>query len=279
MGSFSMGAICGRAAINNDGLSYNSGMTRRDLLAVPASATLLRSATPSIQALTFDVFGTVTDWRSAVIRDGEELSRVHGMKLDWGTFADQWRASYWPEMNRVRQGEIPWVTLDTLHRHALESMLAGTKFPRLSEQELEWFTGVWHRLLAWPEVPNALKRLRSRYTVATLSNATISMLVDISRYAGLEWDCLLSAELARHFKPEREAYLKAAELLGLEPGRILMVAAHYDDLDGAHAAGFRTAYVQRPREYGPGYKMPPRPSFDFDFEARDLGDLARQLNT
>jgi 2-haloacid dehalogenase len=231
----------------------------------------------AIRALTFDVFGTMVDWRSAIVRDGSELSRRKGFELDWESFAEQWRAGYWEEMNRVRRGEIPWVRLDVLHRHRLDLLLAEFHCGRLTEADKEWLNLVWHRLPAWPDVKSSLDRLRTRFVVAPLSNADLSMLVDISRYAGLTWDCVLSAELGHHFKPDREAYLTAAKLLDLKVNEILMVAAHYDDLEGAHAAGMRTAYLHRPQEWPKGQKMPPRPAFAFDFELRDLNELCGRL--
>jgi 2-haloacid dehalogenase len=251
-------------------------MTRRQLLYL-APAALAGSEFANIRALTFDVFGTVTDWRSAIIRDGSELSRKRSFELDWGTFADRWRGGYWDEMNRVRRGEIPWVKLDVLHRHTLDRLLREFKCDRLTESDKQWLNLVWHRLTAWPDVKPALARLHQRFALAAFSNANVSMLVDIFRYAGLSWDGLLSAEMAHHFKPEREAYLMAADFLGLRPEQILMVAAHFDDLEGAHAVGLRTAYVQRPKEYGPEYKMPPRPKFAFDFETPGLAELCDKL--
>jgi 2-haloacid dehalogenase len=230
-----------------------------------------------VRALTFDVFGTITDWRSAIIRDGRELSRQTGISADWGAFANRWRGAYLPELDRVRHGEIPWTRLDVLHRHALDRLLTEFGIHGLSEDRKRWFNLVWHRLPAWPDVLPALPRLRSRFITAPLSNGDLAMLVEISKYAGLSWDCVLSAELARHFKPDRETYRKAAELLDLPPDQILMVAAHFDDLAGAHAAGLRTAYVRRPQEYGPSFTMPPRPAFAFDFEADNFEHLAEQM--
>lgn len=256
-------------------------LDRRQFTALAAAIMMEPSAastpTGKIRALTFDVFGTVTDWHSAIIRDGQELSRRTGLRTDWAAFANRWRGAYMPALDRVRRGEIPWTRLDALHRQALDRLLSDAGLAAVSEADRQWFNLVWHRLPAWPEVPAALDRLRARFLTATLSNGNVSMLVDIAKYAHLTWDCVLSAELARHFKPDREVYLKAAELLDLKPGQILMVAAHFDDLEGAHAAGLRTAYVARPREYGEGYTMPPRPAFAFDFEARDLAHLADQL--
>jgi 2-haloacid dehalogenase len=252
-------------------------MTRRCFLVSTALTALVPAEGPAIRALTFDVFGTLTDWRSAVIRDGTELSRKKGFQLDWGTFAERWREGYGAEINRVRKGEIPWVRLDVLHRHILDRLLLEFKCYTLTEPEKQWLNLVWHRLPAWPDVKPALARLRQRFVAATLSNGNVSLLVDLSRYAGLTWDCVLSAELAHHFKTDREAYLMAAELLDLKPREILMVAAHVGDLEGARAAGLRTAYIHRPLEHGPGSKMEPQPSVPFDFDAQDLLDLCHRL--
>jgi 2-haloacid dehalogenase len=252
-------------------------MTRRCFLISTGLTALLPAEGPAIRALTFDVFGTVTDWRSAIIRDGTELSRKKGFQLDWGNFAEQWRADYGVEINRVRHGEIPWVRLDVLHRHILDRLLREFNCDALTEQEKQWLNLVWHRLPAWPDVKPGLARLRQHFVTATLSNGNVSMLVDISRYAGLAWDCVLSAELAHHFKTDREAYLMAAELLDLKPGEILMVAAHVGDLEAARAAGLRTAYVRRPLEHGPGSKMEPQPALAFDFDTQDLTELCTRL--
>ncbi len=151
------------------------------------------------------------------------------------------------QMDRVRRGEIPWTRLDALHRNILEGIIPAFGLERLSEDERGWLNSLWHRLPAWPDSASGLARLRKRYVAATLSNGDVSMLVDIARFAGLTRECVLSAELARHFKPDRETYLTAAELLHLPPSKILLVAAHFDDLAGAHRAGLRTAYVARSR--------------------------------
>jgi len=57
----------------------------------------------------------------------------------------------------------------------------------------------------------------------------------------LPWDAILSAELARHYKPDREVYLTAAALLGLKPEDVMMAAAHIYDLNAARNYGLRPA--------------------------------------
>ncbi len=250
-------------------------MTRRRFVSVSSSVALAAAQGPPIRALTVDVFGTVTDWYSAIIRDGAGLSRKKGFQPDWAAFAEAWRAGYWEEMNRLRRGGIPWVKLDILHRHTLDRLLQEFKCDSLTGPEKQWLNLVWRRLPAWPGVKPALARLRNGFVTDALSNGNVSMLVDIFRYADLRWDCVLSAELARHFKPERGAYLVAADLLGLKSKVIRMIAADFDDLEGARAARPGTAYVYRPKEHGPGYKRPLRPTFALDFEVQDLSGLCK----
>jgi 2-haloacid dehalogenase len=231
----------------------------------------------SVQALTFDVFGTVTDWRTTIIREGCALGQEKGFDVDWAAFADDWRGGYEPAMDRVRRGLLPWTTVDRLHRMILEELLDKYNVAGLSEQEKHHFNRVWHRLDIWPDVPEGLNRLRGRYLVNALSNGNVALLANMAKYAGLPWDCILSAEHARHYKPDAEVYLKAAELLDLPPDQILMVAAHNHDLRGAQRAGFRTVFIPRPLEYGPGGPAALRPDAPFDLVANDIEDLASWL--
>lgn len=223
-------------------------------------------------ALTFDVFGTVVDWRAPIIREGEQLTRSrHAPEIDWELFADRWRAGYAPAMDSVRNGQLPWTPLDALHRRILDRLLTEFKISGLTESEIAHFNRVWHRLDPWPDAVAGLERLRQHFTAATLSNGNVSLLVNLSKRAGLTWDCILSAELVRHYKPDREVYLGAASLLGLPPEQIMMVAAHKADLDAARSCGFQTAYVRRPGEQAQHSTFVP------DIAASDFLDLAAQL--
>ena len=229
------------------------------------------------RALVFDVFGTVVDWRASIIREGQMLSAVKGLQVDWPAFADAWRAGYAPAMDRTRGAGSAWADIDTLHRQILDTLLPRFGLSALSEDERVQLNRVWHRLMPWPDAVGGLNRLRGRYVIGTLSNGNISLLVDMAKHAGLPWDCVLSAELARRYKPDPEVYLMAARLLGCAPGELMMVAAHVDDLRDAQACGLRTAYVHRALEFGPD--APPRPARPegFDLIAGDFVDLARQL--
>jgi 2-haloacid dehalogenase len=231
----------------------------------------------SIKALVFDVFGTVVDWRSTIIREGEELARSRGISVDWARFADSWRAGYGPAMDRVRRGELPWTPLDKLHRMILDGLLEKFEIRNLNETDKEKFNRVWHRLNPWPDAIGGLTRLRGRFVLATLSNGNVALLVNMAKHAGLPWDCILSAELVKQYKPAPQVYQMAATLLALRTEEVLMVAAHKDDLRAAKQAGLRTAFVPRPLEHGPGRGADPGPHTGFDFVAADFFDLAGQL--
>jgi 2-haloacid dehalogenase len=231
---------------------------------------------PDPEALVFDVFGTVVDWRSTIVREGEALGREKDLKVDWAAFADAWRSRYAPSMDRVRRGEIPWTKLDYLHRASLEELLIEFGVEALSAEEKDRFNRVWHRLDPWPDAVEGLARLKDRYVIAPLSNGNVALLVNLAKKARLPWDLILSSELVRHYKPDPETYLMAPDLLDLRPEQVMMVAAHPHDLRAARKNGLRTAYVPRPLEFGPGMEAePPDPSFDL--VAKDFIELDRKL--
>lgn len=230
-----------------------------------------------VKAMTFDVFGTVVDYRSSIVAEGRQLSAVHGIDIDWPAFADSWRAEYAPAMRRVMSEEIPWVNVDTIHRTALDQLLAHAGISDLTEQETAEFNQVWHRLQPWGDSVPGLHRLRSRYILSTLSNGNVRLLVDMARHAGLPWDLILSSEIARAYKPDPRAYQMAVDLLGLQPHEVMMVAAHQSDLRAAQKVGLRTAFVMRPLEHGPNATADLTADESFDLVATDMVDLARQL--
>lgn len=251
-----------------------------DSLAVspaPGEATAGPGWSNGVKALTFDVFGTVVDWRSSIIRDGQLLGAAAGLPIDWARFADRWREGYAPAMNRVRQGELPWTTLDHLHRMILDPLLEEFGILALTEEQKRDFNRVWHRLDPWPDAVAGLLRLKRRYLIASLSNGNLSLLANLAKYGGLPWDVVLSAELFQHYKPDPEVYLGAASLLDLPPSQLLMVAAHPSDLRAARAAGLKTAYILRPAEYGPNRPIDTAADNEFDLVAGDFLELAAKL--
>jgi 2-haloacid dehalogenase len=237
----------------------------------------MKASLKEVKALVFDVFGTVVDWRGSIIAEGKALGRSKKLTVDWEALADGWRSGYAPAMDRVRRGELPWASIDVLHRMILTELLSKSRIVSLSEDEKDEFNRVWHRLEPWPDSVRGLARIKKRYIIATLSNGNMGLLVDMAKHAGLPWDCVLSAELFRHYKPDREVYLGASRLLGVRPRELMMVAAHKSDLDAAAAAGLRTAFVQRPKEFGDSANADVRPERRFDLNVKDFGELAARL--
>ncbi len=229
-----------------------------------------------VKLLVFDVFGTVVDWRSSVIAEGEQLGKAKGLSADWAAFTDTWRAAYAPSMDKVRKGDLPWTKLDDLHRMSLDELLHRFKIEGLTEEEKDHFNRVWHRLKPWPDSVEGLARLRKRHLIAPLSNGNLALLTDMAKHVGLPWDCILSAELVRHYKPDAEVYRSAYEFFNLKPGEVMMVAAHPGDLLVPKKLGMKTAYVHRPKEHrGPEPKLPPTGTFDF--VVKDFLELASRL--
>jgi 2-haloacid dehalogenase len=225
-----------------------------------------------VRALCFDVFGTVVDWHGSI---AAEVQRI-GLPVDGGEFALAWRAGYAPAMQQVRSAELPWTDIDGLHRRILDRLLAerGIALPEPATADLN---RIWHRLQPWPDTVAGLTRLKSRFTITTLSNGNVSLLLAMAKNASLPWDTVLSAELFHHYKPDPEVYLGAARLLGLQPAEVMMVACHPSDLRAAAACGLRTGYVARPLENGPAGAMAPCAAGEFDCHAGSFVDLAVQM--
>jgi 2-haloacid dehalogenase len=264
----------GAAAIVGSGLGTS---------ALSKESTMQSSQTPApdlraIKALVFDVFGTVVDWRTSVAGQVEALARRKKVTIDGAAFADAWRAGYAPSMNRVRTGQLPWTPLDGLHRMTLDTLLPKFGLTGLSEQEIADLNRAWHRLQPWPDSVPGLTALKKQRIIAPLSNGNIALMTDMARHAGLPWDCILGAELVRHYKPDREVYQSAADFLMLEPPEVMMVAAHLGDLKAAKSVGLRTAFVPRPLELGPNGKPDLKPDASVDVTVKDFVELAKALS-
>lgn len=237
----------------------------------------MSNAKGAIQALAFDVFGTVVDWRGSVARESAVLAATLGVQLDSLAFADAWRAGYAPAMDRVRKGELPWMHIDSLHRMILDSIVDQFNLGAASEEQRTHLNTVWHRLSPWPDTVAGLHALKKQFTITTLSNGNFSLLTAMAKNAGLPWDCIVSAELFKHYKPDPETYHGVANLLNLPIGSVMLCASHPSDLRAAKAQGMKTAYVMRPFEFGEHVPLPKVEAGEFDYVAQDFVDLSRQL--
>jgi len=246
-------------------------------LVAMAGARFMKAQVRGVKALVFDTFGTVVDWRGSIIAEGAAWGKTKGLTIDWARFADRWRSGYAPAMDKVRKGELPWTKLDVLHRMMLEDVLKEFGITGLTEEEKDHWNRVWHRLKPWPDSVAGLARLKKKFTIAPLSNGNVSLLADMAKNAGLPWDLILGAEVARHYKPDREAYLTGCELLSLKPEEVMMTAAHRSDLEAARSFGLRTGFIHRPNEYGPTRQADSAKPGDFDVVSNDMADLAAKM--
>lgn len=226
-----------------------------------------------LKVIAFDVFGTVVDWHGSLVRELQALAP----QVDANALALAWRAGYQPAMQRVRSGELGWTRLDRLHRMILDELLPRFGLGDWDEARRQHLNRAWHRLQAWPDSVDGLTRLRQHHTVCSLSNGNLGLLTAMAKHAGLPWDCILSAEVFRAYKPDPAAYLGVADVFEVAPAQVMLAAAHHDDLAAARACGLRTAYIERPLEFGAGRPKDVSPQAGNDLHARDLRDLAQQL--
>ncbi len=230
-----------------------------------------------VRALVFDVFGTVVDWRGGVAREAAPFLARHAPGTDPAGFADAWRKQYQPAMDEVRTGKRPFTRLDVLHRENLAAILPQFGIADVPEAELDALNLAWHKLDPWPDSVDGLIRMKQRRIIAPLSNGNIILMIDMAKRAGLPWDVILGAEVAQAYKPRPEAYLRTAEILALRPEQVCLVAAHNSDLAAARRAGFKTAFVARPTEHGPGQTTDLIAEQEWELVADDFVQLARKL--
>ncbi|MGH1569765.1 haloacid dehalogenase type II [Methylobacterium sp. P31] len=230
----------------------------------------------TVRALVFDVFGTLVDWRSGVAREAARLLAPVAPNLDAGAFAGAWRARYQPSMEPVRSGARPFVDLDMLQAESLPDVLAQFGIAGVPEDVQRELVQAWHRLDAWPEVPDAMRRLRERHLVAPNSNGHVRLMADLARRNGLIFDAILGAGYSRDYKPKPALYRDAVAAFGFAPQETMMVAAHSNDLAAAASHGLVTAHIARPHEHGPAGGET-APTVAVTYAARDLADLANQL--
>ena len=229
------------------------------------------------KAILFDVFGTLVDWRGSLISGFGAFGAARNIEADWADVADSWRRAYKPSMERVRRRVIPWTILDDLHRDSLIDLARRFEFGPLSNHDCRELIGLWHRLAPWPDSQPGLTRLKTRHIIGPLSNGHLALQVALAKRNGFPWDVVFGADLFRHYKPDAEVYLGACDLLSLDPGEVMLAAAHNDDLRTAQTCGLRTSFISRPREYGDATDDRAQPNANWDIVAGSVEDLASQL--
>jgi 2-haloacid dehalogenase len=230
-----------------------------------------------VKALCFDVFGTVTDWRGSVIAEGEALAAKHGLNVNWGEFVNRWRIDgYIASLIKIAGGEMEYISTEKIHRRKLDSLLEEYQINSFSEAEVANFNMAWNRIRAWQDSVQGLGMMKENYLIMPFSNGDYRCMLDIAKHNGLPWDGIISADFFKKVKPDPTIYADAAEMLCMDPAEIMMVACHAQDLNAARNAGFRTAYVNRPLEYGPDATPEAKPD-PYDYDADSVIELAEIL--
>ncbi|MYB35353.1 MAG: haloacid dehalogenase type II [Gammaproteobacteria bacterium] len=229
--------------------------------------------TPKVVA--FDVFGTVVDWYGSICK---EAAKTFKGEVDADKFALAWRAGYAPAMQRVMSGELGWTLIDDLHRMILDELLPRFRIDNLTEKQTDHLNKIWHRLEPWPDSVEGLTRLKSSFMICTLSNGNIALLANMAKHGKLPWDCILSAEIFRKYKPDPSTYLGVASTFRVEPEDVMLVASHHNDLEAARQCGLQTAFIERPMEFGPIQGNDISPRSGNDLHCLDIVDLAGQLD-
>lgn len=229
------------------------------------------------KALAFDVGGTVFDWQTPIRAAIQARCDEMGVEMDTRAFAFDWRTRMFGLLADMRNGDIPWMNVDGIHRRALDEMNPSYPDLKFSSTDLDELNMVWHRLPVWPDFPDAIVRLREKYTCIVLTVLSWAIVVDCSRKNNTHWDGILSCEFLGHYKPHPEVYQDAGKLLGIDHREVMMVASHGADLRAAKDAGLGTAYVL------PKLEEPDFPGFteaspdEFEVVADDFTKLADQL--
>jgi 2-haloacid dehalogenase len=229
------------------------------------------------KALLFDVFGTVVDWRSGIIRDLTIHFKTYPCSHDPAVIADAWRAEYQPSMEPVRSGSRGYVDLDTLHAENLESIAKQFEFELGTTSQKEWLVKAWHRLPCWPDSANGIESLKEQFICASQSNGHIALAVNLAKYNQFSWDVILGAEVVRTYKPAPESYTRACSALGLQPHECMMVAAHNSDLAAAREQGLQTAFVVRPQEHGESQSIDLAPAENWEICTTSISELIQLI--
>lgn len=231
----------------------------------------------NVKALYFDVFGTVTDWYSTIVREGAEITRITGVSVNWGEFAFKWRIDgYIAALIKIASGEMDIVATEEIHRQKLDLLLVEYGITGLSETQIAHFNLAWSRIAPWDDVVEGLTLLKQDYMIMPFSNGDLRCMVEIAKNGNLPWDAIISADFFKKVKPDLSIYHDAADIMNLRPSEIMMVACHARDLEAAMISGMRTAYVARPLENGPG-SPPEDKSVPFDYDVNDFVELAAAL--
>ena len=231
-----------------------------------------------VKALTFDTGGTILNWHTGFSSALAKAGTKHGLEKDWPAIANELRRRSLGRMVKLGKDSPPEYNFDDSHRVVLDQLISENGLDAINEEERYdiWWTAA-HNFVAWPDFPAVLPKLREKFICASLTILSFRIVIDTAKRNNLSWDMVISCEGIGKYKTLPEAYLTGAKWLQLKPEECLMVACHNFDLDAAKNAGFKTAFIRRPDEWGAAGPPDPEPNPHHDIVADGFPDLARQL--
>jgi 2-haloacid dehalogenase len=204
----------------------------------------------SIALLTFDLFGTVLDWRRG-------LREALGGRLEDAAF------------DRIvdRQGELEQERFRPYAEIVARSLLDELGIGEAEAERIGASAGTWP---LFPDSAEALRRLRAVAPCVALTNSDPPHRPQIEAQLGFALDGWICAGEVGRYKPDPEMWRAAATRMGIEPGPDWWHVSAYADYDHrtARSLGLTCVFVERPH-------MRPGPA---DLVVPDLAGLAARLS-
>jgi 2-haloacid dehalogenase len=226
-----------------------------------------RELKSSIKVCMFDQYGTVVDMQGGLVEFATPYLEKKGWKGNPNSFVTWWRRTHFENSMIDALLHREHTPYREIGERAVDFVLERAGIAH-TDAEVKELVAAIERLKPFPEVPEALARLRTRYKLAVLSNGDPDMLETAKRYHQVPFDRVISVAVANAFKPHVATYTKAAEIMGVEMADVLFVANHAFDCIGAKAAGMRTAFIDRRRR--PFGRTPHQP----DIIVKSMTELA-----
>lgn len=200
----------------------------------------------SVKVCMFDQYGTVVDMQSGLVEIATPYLKSKGWGGNPNSFVTWWRRTHFENSMIDALLHKTHTPYRTIGERAVAFVLERAGIAH-TKDEVTALVAEIEKLKPFPEVPEALARLQTRYKLVVLSNGDPDMLETAKRYHKIPFDNVISVAAAGSFKPHVATYTKAAEIMGVRMDEVLFVANHAFDCIGAKAAGMRTAFIDRRR--------------------------------
>jgi 2-haloacid dehalogenase len=223
-----------------------------------------------IKVCMFDQYGTVVDMQKGLTEVVTPYLKEKGWSGRPDAFVTWWRRTHFENSMIDALLHREHTSYREIGHRAVAYTLerAGISY---TMDEVRYLVAQIERLEPFPDVPEALARLKTRYKIVVLSNGDPDMLETAKAFHRIPFDAVISVAVANSFKPHVATYTKAAELMSVRMEEVLFVANHAFDCIGAKSAGMHSAFIdRRKRPFGGTPHQP-------DIVAEDMKSLADMI--